>query len=137
MTIFDADSEESPDLDLVILTALLKGECLTRVTCLPRFLFSRSVELSVFYVDILNRIYACSLLYPRHKFSSIRTIKSGNGLGQNGHCQETYPNLWTTLEGIVRMKLFGKNIWLVREGQKKKNRGEKDWFGRGVEVALQ
>lgn len=46
--------------------------------------------------------------YARHKFISIRTIKSGNGLGQSGHCQETYPNLWTTLEGIVKKKLFGK-----------------------------
>lgn len=77
--------------------------------------------------------------YPRHKFSSIRTIKSGNGLGQNGHCQETYPNLWTTLEGIVKMKLFiwEKNVASKGGTEKKKKRVEINWFWRGMEVALQ
>lgn len=47
---------------------------------------------------------------PRHKLISVRTIKPGNGLGQSGHSQETYPNLWTTLEGIMKMRFFFKGI---------------------------
>lgn len=60
------------------------------------------MALCVLYVDILNKSYD-PFFYLRHKFISIQTIKSGNGLGQNGHCQETRPNTWTALEGIMKM----------------------------------
>lgn len=57
ITIFDADSEEHQDLDLAILTALLKGEWPTKFTASPPFLFSRSRGFCAFHLDIFWREY--------------------------------------------------------------------------------
>lgn len=113
ITIFDADSEEHQDLDLAILTALLKGEWPTKFTVPPPFPFSHSREFCAFHhLDIFEENIGLFFLLFRHKLISVRTIKPGNGLGQSGHRQETYPNLWTTLEGIMKMKFlfFWKDI---------------------------
>ena len=48
ITIFDADSEESQDLDLAILTALLKGECLNKVILVLPSLFPHSWHFVLF-----------------------------------------------------------------------------------------
>lgn len=74
----------------------------------------------------LNILYMIIPFFPpRHKLINIRTIKSGNGLGQNGHCQETYPNLWTTLEGIMKMRLFEKSILCIGLSERDK---QKNWI---------
>lgn len=105
------ESEEHQDIDLSILTALLKGTYLKiqfssdMQSCQLTFSKQRSKT------DCANCWVFC--LFPRYKYVCIRSTGFGIGLEPARYCQETYIGLWTTLEGTFMFYFFSQSLYTL------------------------